>query len=178
MKKDNRGFFLAETIIVLTLVTTVMAFVYPNVAKLYENYKLQVKYYDQPEDIYALKAIYEANKNYIDNQTIEIGKTEKGCKDFGASKTSDLCGVLNRPLGITSINTDIFLTSYMSNITDSTDFNFNRYLKRMKKTTYEPKAYRLIGKFKIDDDGDSSTPEIVRYASIKIDNPNPNGVCN
>ena len=69
MKKNNKGFFLAETIVVIALVTTVMAFVYPNVTKLYENYKNRANYYDQTEDLYALKAVYEDNKGIIDNKT-------------------------------------------------------------------------------------------------------------
>ena len=75
---NNKGFFLAETIVIIALVTTIMAFVYPNVSKLYENYKNRVKYYDQPEDLYALRAIYDANKDTIDD------KTKGGdCDDIG-----------------------------------------------------------------------------------------------
>ena len=57
MKKNNKGFFLAETIVMIALVTSIMAFVYPNVSKLYENYKDRVVYYDQTEDIYKLKYV-------------------------------------------------------------------------------------------------------------------------
>ena len=57
MKKNNKGFFLAETIVVIALVTTVMAFVYPNVTKLYDNYVNRTKYYDQTEDLYTLKIL-------------------------------------------------------------------------------------------------------------------------
>ena len=39
---NNKGFFLAETIVIIALVTTIMAFVYPNVSKLFENYKNRV----------------------------------------------------------------------------------------------------------------------------------------
>ena len=57
MKKNNKGFFLAETIVVLALVTTVIAFVYPNVSKLYENYNTRIKYYDQTEDLGVLQEV-------------------------------------------------------------------------------------------------------------------------
>ena len=62
MKKNENGFFLAETIIVLALVTTFMAFVFPNVSKLYDNYKTRIKYYDQTEDIIFLSEVYKKNK--------------------------------------------------------------------------------------------------------------------
>ena len=76
MKKNNKGFFLAETIVVIALVTTVMAFVYPNVSKINENYNNRTKYYDQTEDLYALKAIYDAmehtdsGKTYTENSEV------------------------------------------------------------------------------------------------------------
>ena len=69
MKKNNKGFFLAETIVVIALVTTVMAFVYPNVSKLNENYKNRTKYYDQTEDLYALEAVYDSMKATNSNVT-------------------------------------------------------------------------------------------------------------
>ena len=59
MRKNKNGFFLAETIIMIALVTTVVAFLYPNVSKLYENYNNRVNYYDQVQDIYVLRAIEE-----------------------------------------------------------------------------------------------------------------------
>ena len=62
MKKNNKGFFLAETIVVLALVTTVVVFVSANVPNLYKNYKLQIESYDRTEDIYLLKAIEKANE--------------------------------------------------------------------------------------------------------------------
>ena len=69
MKKNNKGFFLAETIVIIALVTTVMAFVYPNVAKLYENYKNKASYYDQTQDIYTLKTVY---RYLLDNVLDEL----------------------------------------------------------------------------------------------------------
>ena len=72
MKNKNMGFFLAETIVMIALVTSVMAFVFPNISKLYINFENKVKYYDQPEDIYYLMAYYKANaggKDGIDERT-------------------------------------------------------------------------------------------------------------
>lgn len=164
MKKNNKGFFLAETIVVIALVTTVMAFVFPNVTKLYENYKNRANYYDQTEDLYVLRAYSELYSNQIQKYTKGTcdGNTEVGVKvldDLKPISTSNDFGNLK----------NLYITSYMSS-PSSSNYNFNRYLKRIKKTTYDSASYRLIGVFE-----DGST---TRYASIKIENPNPNRHCN
>lgn len=192
MKKNNKGFFLAETIVVIALVTTVMAFVYPNVSKLNENYNNRTKYYDQTEDLYALKAIYDAmehtdsGKTYTYTENSEAYNLNKFdvhityCNDVDNKCTPDSRGT--RPLDLTKI-TDVgsfgaagingldklYIASYMANLSDS-NYNFNKYLKRLRKSTNDPSAYRLIGIFKENNE--------TRYASIKIDNPNPNRTSN
>lgn len=192
MKKNNKGFFLAETIVVIALVTTVMAFVYPNVSKLNENYNNRTKYYDQTEDLYALKAIYDAMENsyseytYTENsEAYNLNKFDvhiTDCNDEDNKCTHDSRGTILLNLtkitdvgsfGATGINglDKLYIASYMANLSDPNhNYNFNKYLKRLKKTTNDPSAYRLIGVFK----GDNET----RYASIKIDNPNPNRTSN
>lgn len=167
MKKNNKGFFLAETIVIIALVTTIMAFVYPNVAKLYENYKNKASYYDQTQDIYTLKAVY----NYLLVNNKINGLTESGCMDFNSEKNIEdfddgIIDDTNTKIGGLS---DLYITGYMVK-PSSDNYEFNKYLNRMKKTTYDMASYRLIGVFK--------NNEETRYASIKIDNPNPNRNCN
>ncbi|GEM_PF-4802665 len=190
MKNGNKGFFLAETIVVIALVTTVMAFVYPNVSKLYETYRNRTYYYDQTEDVYALKAYYDYWTGRVDdvisNATIDTcselqiaynndeTKTEKGAKKIEGLNplnniSYDLCTMKINDKNVCL--SKVYLTGYMSSPTND-NYNFNRYLKSLKKSTYDPFAYRLIGVFKSDDG------TITRYASIKIDNPNPNRICN
>lgn len=186
MKKNNKGFFLAETIVVIALVTTVMAFVYPNVSKLYETYQNRTYYYDQTEDIYALKAVYDYYFSRDGAGNLIAQKTAGNCNgvnEIGAIKlegTNIESGGYNisyNHIPTAKINNKIikiknlYLVSYMASPTSST-YNFNRYLKSLKKTTYDTASYRLIGVFASDDDS------ITRYASIKIDNPNPNRLCN
>ena len=161
MKNNNKGFFLAETIVVIALVTTVMAFVYPNVSKLYENYKNKALYYDQPEDLYVLKAYSEILKTEIEKVTKDTTGVI-GCKTF---TNKEEITVTTKFGNIEKL----YITGYMTEVSDN-DYNFNKYLKRLKKTTYDSASYRLIGVFKVDDKA--------RYASIKIDNPNPNRNCN
>ena len=185
MKKNDKGFFLAETIVVIALVTTVMAFVYPNVSKLNENYKNRTKYYDQTEDLYALKAIYDMMENFDSEKKYTYTENSEAynlnkfdvhitfCNDADNKCTPDSRGTkkIVSKYDITrdefKINglINLYVASYMANLSDS-NYNFNKYLKRLKKTTNDPSAYRLIGVFKENNE--------TRYASIKIDNPNPN----
>lgn len=147
MKKSINGFFLAETIIMIALVTTVVAFLYPNVSKLYENYNNRVKIYDQVQDLYTLKAI----EKYL-NGNIDIDISDLG--DNNMKK-------IDNDLDIGGIQ-KLYISKYMSTPSPlddeyKNDYEFNKYLKRLKKTTFSPNAYRLIGIF---EDG--------RFASIKI----------
>lgn len=192
MKKNNKGFFLAETIVVIALVTTVMAFVYPNVTKLYDNYVNRTKYYDQTEDLYLLRAfsdyLYQKYQDDTGNGNSTLKEvTENGTKNFSSGSEGEVmvkiydneqwepnscfddsigqsCTKIKDAINSTDLKT-IYITGYMTSPSNN-NYNFNRYLKRMKKTTYDSASYRLIGVF------ESETE--TRYASIKIDNPNPN----
>lgn len=188
MKKNDKGFFLAETIVVIALVTTVMAFVYPNVSKLNENYNNRTKYYDQTEDLYTLEAVYDSmkatnsnvtnykesgvqtNLNMFDRQITDPNiENSRGTIKIDLTKITDIGS-----FGATGINglSELYVASYMANLNNTNyNYNFNKYLKRLRKTTNDPSAYRLIGVFK----GDNNK---TRYASIKIDNPNPNRTSN
>ncbi len=201
MKKNNKGFFLAETIVVIALVTTIMAYVFPNVSNLYDNYNNRIKYYDQAKDLYALRAIaeYFETKSYfedftgsytvVNSQTVGFGCFE--FRDAGNNEYVEDVSANSAPLensyainltrfvengSFEEINElkELYFTGYMTTLSSS-DFNFNRYLKRVKKTTNDTSAYRLIGVFETkDEDGNT----ITRYASIKIQNPNDERSCN
>lgn len=187
MKKNNKGFFLAETIVVIALVTTIMAFVYPNVSKLNENYKNRTKYYDQTEDLYTLEAVYDSMRatNYPQTNYMESNvKTDLNVFDFYVTDQNIPNSRGTKKIGLTNIENiglfganginglyELYIASYMENLSDPNhNYNFNKYLKRLKKTTNDPSAYRLIGVFNENNE--------TRYASIKIDNPNPNRTSN
>lgn len=193
MKKNNRGFFLAETIVVIALVTTVMAFLYPNVATLYDNYNNRVKFYDQTEDLYALRAVDEFISATGFYNTITSDGTSGGCFKYSNGNINedinttliptpqngyaavDIWSLLKgtKISNITELK-ELYFTGYMTTLS-SNNYGFDRYLKRLKKTTYDNDAYRLIGVFEgTDEDGNT----ITRYASIKVDNPNPTRDCN
>lgn len=201
MKKiNNKGYFLAETIVVIALVTTIVAYVFPNVLSIYNNYKNTALYYDQTKDIYTLKALYEymlntnvsdettpanitgwnspnATHDYISYYTYNWRTTSEG---YDISSYPDNTGVGCKELTLTEISPipviingsglqELYIISYMQDAT-SEKYNFNLYLKRLKKNTTDNSSYRLIGVFK---EGDNE-----RYASIKIENPNPKRNCN
>lgn len=180
MKKNNKGFFLAETIVVLALVTTVVVFVSANVPNLYKNYKLQIESYDRTEDIYLLKAIYEANKSTIDNVTSTVCPSSGsfvGQKIYGDTGTLSVAATeLTSPTITLSLPTDynsssFYLTGYLTSLKDDSNYNFNKYLKRIKKTSNFKTDYRLIGVLKKEVDGSTETT----YASIRIENPDTLG---
>ena len=219
-KSNNKGYFLAETIVVIALVTSVMAYVFPNVTKVYDNYNNRSKHYDQTEDVYLLKAIADYYENLISYVTVG-GKvvnisymgyltydnkvsgfdldtypdnTGAGCKNqdkFSRQSFDNVSGVSNLSNEIISsfpvtptnfINSDnyktsdgyklekLYITGYLNSPTANNNYNFNKYLNRLKKNTSDSSSYRLIGIFS---NGNSE-----RYASIKVDNPNPKRNCN
>lgn len=181
MKKNSKGFFLAETIVMIVLVTTVMAFVYPNVSKIYDNYKNNVLYYDQTEDLFVLKAVYESKKSIIDDKTKNGDINTNLELNNGCAATLDTNPNGLGIYGSTSHDVDtanglekLYIVGYMTYPTATNDFgyiddtyNFQRYLSRMKKTTYSPDDFRLIGKFCEGFENGKCTGNI-RYASIRI----------
>lgn len=159
MKKKN-GFFLAETIIMIALVTTVVAFLYPNVAKLYDNYSNKVNTYDQVNDIYTLRAIRDYYINNLDNPNVLQVSASHLNED-----TKILEIKLDENMKIGNIK-KLYISKYMDTPTHI-NYNFNKYLNRMKKTTSSPYSYRLIGIFGIDEPG-GNYGEKTTYASIKL----------
>lgn len=185
MKKNSKGFFLAETIVMVALVTTVMAFVYPNVSKIYDNYKNQALYYDQTEDIYLLKAYHLSAIDYMSDKSFgryddfKVYYNKYFCE--GGSQKSNISLDNMLPLYPENPKNDtpeaynqgyigedeiyIYISKYMSTPKDN-NYNFNKYLKRLKKTTYDNDAFRIILK-KFD-----AQKEVWSYASIKVDDLN------
>lgn len=183
MKKNNKGFFLVEAIVIIALVTIVMAYVYPNVSKLYDNFVKRSKYYDQTEDLYTLRAYNDlifsddTLKSNVESKISGIctgyTETEVGAREITGNVLDEITLSPSNKFGELE---ELYITGYMADPRDSDDYNFNRYLLRLKKTTNDKASYRLIGRF-VKKDEDENVIE-TRYASIKIDNPNPNRHCN
>lgn len=137
----------------VALVTTVMAFVYPNVSKIYDNYKNQALYYDQTEDIYALIAFKDAYEDELREKAKNVSE-----------KCIDLFDNFNVPVALDDYLDSAYLCKYIGSNSPNENYNFKKYFKRMKKTTYDTDSYRIIGVFKAKVNGTDST----RYASIKF----------
>ena len=82
MKKHQKGFMLAEVIVVSTIVITVLTSLYISFNKLYSNYKVRFKYYDA-------NGLYAASKisNFYINPKISYGENSLlSLKDFGFTR--------------------------------------------------------------------------------------------
>lgn len=179
MKKNNKGFFLVEAIVIIALVTIVMAYVYPNVSKLYDNFMQRSKYYDQTEDLYTLRAYSQLIK-VKEKINTEITAECDGYEEIGANEITgnNLRDITPDDIKFGGLS-KLYITGYMADPRYDNDYNFNRYLLRLKKTTNDKSSYRLIGEFQVqDENSDENSKKYTRYASIKIDNPNPNRHCN
>ncbi len=160
MKNNNKGFFLAETLIVISLVTLILAFVYPNLSKLYETFKLKTNYYDQTQDIQALKSIdfvYNSNINSV-CYTL-VGGEYKRKESLGFNDASRIISI---DIGNMNLE-ELYITPYEITSPDEahkSDYGLTRYIKRIRKNKLAPSSCRLIGKFK-DNSGE------YRYASVE-----------
>ena len=169
MKRNNKGFFLAETLIVISLVTLILAFVYPNLSKLYETFVLKTNYYDQVQDIQALKSI-----DFVFNSNIEAACYHLEDGEYKAIEKDKLVS-LRSTISIDGLNNmnleELYITNYdTSSSDDIDDYSFTRYLKRIRKNKLLPNACRLIGKFRDSDEYDDIDGSYVgeyRFASVE-----------
>ena len=186
MKKsnNNKGYFIMETIIVISLVATIMAYVYPNINAVYENYKYQATMYDQTEDVQLLNAIYQKKKDmFIDKTTGYDNKTNNTIYIY---RGNDVSGKTTRSKEISfnesstkTIHIDWFVIGYtdtprIMNRTDGSgntsifDYDpvFNRYVARLHRQIYDDTSNRLIARIQREDK-EKYTSKIT-YASVKI----------
>ena len=171
MKKNNKGFFLAETLIVISLVTLILAFVYPNLSKLYDTFKLKTNYYDQIQDLQALKTL-----DYVYNRNIQtaceifnsLDENNTIVLEFNDAFTDDGLSFSYFSVNNEMKLSNLYISSYMIKNTTGSDDNIkedyvlNAYIKRIRLNKATGNC-RLIGKFKVMVDG----VEEYRYASIE-----------
>lgn len=171
MKKNNKGFFLAETLIVISLVTLVLAFVYPNLSKLYDTFKLKTNYYDQIQDLQALKTLDYVYNGMIEDACEIFNNLEENNKivlEFNDAFTDDGLSFSYFSVNNEMKLSNLYISSYMiKNTSESADnikedYGLNAYIKRIRLNKATGNC-RLIGKFKVMVDGE----EEYRYASIE-----------
>ncbi len=163
MKKNkNKGYFIMETIIVISLVATIMAYVYPNINAVYENYKYQATLYDQTEDVHLLNTIYQKKKELF---------TEKTTKDeINIPKLDDdnPSSVDSKRITIDNIIIDWFIIGYVDTkkikVGGKYDPDFNRYVSRLHRQIFDNTSNRLVARIIRKDHNTKK----VTYTSIKI----------
>lgn len=151
-KMNNRGFLLAESLVVSTFVLTVLILLFVQFKTLFNSYEDSYDY-NTVEGIYNLNTM----KKYIINNKKEAlqGKVnssgylviveDSSCKDL----FNDLgyCDTLAREMGLkTLIYTKSFEPITLNNENFATQ-TFKNFLNRLENTKADDKKERLIGQF-------------------------------
>ena len=146
MKKNNRGFMLAETLLVTTFVAGVLIYLYIQFISLSKNYHDSYNY-NTVEDIYALSDVVEFINsdtdalNYIETNIEELKFIDiSNCSLF---TESDICTKL---LSLENIN-EIFITKNVvpkSSIVGYTS-GLMKFIKKINPSGVEP--YRIVASF-------------------------------
>ena len=143
-KKNNKGFMLAETLIVTTFVAGVLIFLFIQFSSLSSSYN-EYYNYNTTENMYALEDI----KDYIMSDTNIYNKIKdnisastymniSSCEDF---TNKDYCKKL---LQLENIK-ELYVMANKFNIQKLSDEDMNSFIKKI--STEENETYRLIAKF-------------------------------
>ncbi len=147
MKLSKKGFMLAEVVIVASVITTVLVFLFISINRMSNAYDKRNKYYDI-DAMYAamevnnilirnndIKRYLENNNDYIkfinnqENQDVNL------YSDFYLNTGYDLTGVYYVKSSLVSIkelsnstNNDLYLSDYLDYLEDSIPFDNYKYL--------------------------------------------------
>ncbi len=174
MKKNNRGFLLAESLVVSTFVLTILILLYIQFSNLTTNYKNSYNY-NNVESIYSLSSIakyLEANNNdllsklseakpyvMIYNKNEETGEIQ----DCNSEVTTDaFCGTFLNKIGAKTViytYSDIsYIQKYISENEDSNiKQSFREFISKVETASVQNKG-RIFAEF------DNGT-----YATIAVD---------
>ena len=149
MKKNNRGFMLAETLLVTTFVAGILIYLYVQFSNLNTKYN-EAYTYNTVENMYALvdvidlieddlNALEYIEKNVVEEKYIDISN----CSLF---TNSDVCKKL---LSIENID-EIFITTNIVPKADITSYTkgLNKFTSKINSSGEQP--YRLVASFKDD----------------------------
>ncbi|HHT38808.1 MAG TPA: hypothetical protein GXZ95_05335 [Mollicutes bacterium] len=148
IKLNNKGFFLAETIVVVGIVAAILVLFYSQISSFYHNYERNSKY-NTVEAIHAarnVKIFIEQNQqlnpvtNSINQNTPLIDITTY---DFeNVNYYNELIDLLNvKSVFISAYNINDLITNYSSyNI----DASFLDFLRTQKVKDDKPNTYRVI----------------------------------
>lgn len=149
MKKNNKGFMLAETLIVTTFVAGVLIYMFIQFTNLNQNYDESYKY-NTVEGIYALEDLSDfiLNNSLVINNIDVLLPSEKYTDiskcDEEVVINSEYCKNLVEALNIEKayVTTNKFSNTVKDNLKDE----FGNFINKIKGEGSE--KYRLIAKFK------------------------------
>jgi Tfp pilus assembly protein PilE len=148
IKMNNKGFFLAETIVAVTIVAAVLVIFYTQISVLYRNYERNGKYYTV-EALHAARNISTyIDQNYTDKpigNSITSANPIIDITNYSFDTTGYYISLVNN-LNIKKV----FFSSYNINdvITNYTNYNINAsfldFLRTLKVISDKTNTYRVI----------------------------------
>ena len=118
--KNKKGFFLAEAIVVTSIVALTITLIFPQFANRYERMKFRLLNYNRAPDVYAAKYIYDNRVALSSNMTCTLG-------------TNYYKIVLSGNYNVTQIiETDFSTFSNLKTNYSSADVNFKKFLKSIE----------------------------------------------
>ena len=171
MKKNNRGFLLAESLVVSTFVLTVLILLYVQFSNLTINYKNSYNY-NNVESIYDLSSVvnylkvnnYNLSEQLTEDKPYVVVYKDESC-NMSAGLIDVFCDRLINKMGAKTIiytSSDIsIIQNYVSNNEDNTiNQHFRDFISRVETNVVQNKG-RLFAEF------NNGT-----YATIAMDNVN------
>lgn len=147
-KLSNKGFFLAETIVVVGIVATILVVFYSQISTFYDNYERNAKY-NTVESIHAARNI-EIYIKQSDTTTLINNFTSSGTPLYDITNYSfDSTGYYNDLISNLDIKA-VYFTSYNINdvITNYASYNINAsfidFLKTQRASSDKANTYRII----------------------------------
>ena len=145
-KKDNKGFMLAETLIVTIFVAGILIFLYLQLSNLNNSYDESYRY-NTVEGLYALDDV----KDYIENDENALNYIEENIDDLKYIDIKD-CRIFANSQDclslLKSVNIDsIFITTNFIPSNIITDYNqdFLDFINKIKKDGEQ--TYRIVASF-------------------------------
>lgn len=146
MKKKNKGFMLAETLIVTTFVASVLIFLFIQFTKLSSSVETSYDY-NTVEGLYALDDIKEfvrSDSNFMDSLYNDIDSSVYiDITDCSLFSDSAYCLKL---FEVENIDKIFVTTNKISSPITEYDNNFTDFINKIKQEGQEP--YRIVASFK------------------------------
>lgn len=120
--KNKKGFFLAEAIVVTSIVALTITLIFPQFANRYERMKFRLMNYNRAPDVYAAKYIYDNRASLSASMDCTSG-TDYSKITFTGSPNYNITQI---------IETDYTAFSNLKTNYASADVNFKKFLKSVE----------------------------------------------